>query len=1020
MKKIFELIVKARYILALLFMIIFIVSLSLMKHVNVNYDVTSYLNDNSLTKKALDEMNKEFKANGSFLIMVEGVTSEEEAIIIKDNLLEIEGISMILFDYNSESYHIEDKVLYSISLEYNDYTNEAKEILNKAKEVVKNYEHYTSGGTVDSQFLSQSVMNNMVVILILALIVVLIILLINSISWVEPIIFLIVTGVAVIINMGTNVFLPSVSFVTQSICAVMQLALAMDYSIVILHTYMSFDGKETNRDAIEKTLKQTFMPILGSSLTTIAGLLALTFINFKMGSDIGIILAKGIVISFLTVFLFMPAVIMMFSKLIVKTRHRSILEIIQTKRPKIKTNITRFQIKTSVLVPCILVALIVLGCYFNTKTVYSFTLNSSNDVQSTINIEKQKIEEVFGIKNQGVILLSKNENITDEKKIIAILNTYNEINSIQGIIPLGLYDEFTSSEISEKYNIAIDIVNTIYESLGKEKLKLIELLEYLNENDLFTSYGNSIQEQIDEAYEKAMLLNQKVTVDSFKQLINENSSIGLDKGNVEFLLLDLLAKNLIQDNANYKALINALVTSDYFNQIQKEYTDFIRINQELSSYYTIEYLINKFAISNKYWYLFGNLNETIKLEDFITNYIDIQGETNNEIDNYYNVMILSNKKLTKEEVQNCDNGYLKLYPKILFNLIFYSNRTLTYGEIITKIYNNQIVKNIFININDRIIEYQNQIELLEKEYTITDISQLGLSEKYLDDIWQEGLSNYVVGEELLKALSEGKIINKFCEDLKSNFSNTYESVQYALMMFESEKYSRIVFNINYDSKDPLVYELLDSISQEIDKMNLNEEYYLFAQSSAFKEFELTFDKDSLIINIVSFIFIFIILLFSFKSIAVPIILTLVIEGAIWVTMSINYFSGAKVYFICYLLVVCIQMGSTIDYGIILTNNYITERKTNNKKESLKLAFEKSLPTIITSGMILIIAALLVGICSEVSIISEIGYLLSLGSLISVIFILFELPQVLYLLDKIIEKGTYKIKFKENENGKNSE
>ena len=173
---------------------------------------------------------------------------------------------------------------------------------------------------------------------------------------------------------------------------------------------------------------------------------------------------------------------------------------------------------------------------------------------------------------------------------------------------------------------------------------------------------------------------------------------------------------------------------------------------------------------------------------------------------------------------------------------------------------------------------------------------------------------------------------------------------------------------------------------------------------------------AIIINNTMKTMIFIILLVSFKSLVVPIILTLIIEGAIWFTMAINYFSGTKVYFICYLLVVCIQMGSTIDYGIIFTNNYVNARKDNTKLESLKIAFNKSISTILTSGTILVLAAYLVGVFSEVSIISEIGYLLSKGSLISIIFILLCLPQALVLCDKFIEKGTYKCEFVEDENG----
>ena len=136
-----------------------------------------------------------------------------------------------------------------------------------------------------------------------------------------------------------------------------------------------------------------------------------------------------------------------------------------------------------------------------------------------------------------------------------------------------------------------------------------------------------------------------------------------------------------------------------------------------------------------------------------------------------------------------------------------------------------------------------------------------------------------------------------------------------------------------------------------------------------------------------------------------------IQGAIWLTMAISVWAKSDVYFICYLMIVCIQMGTTIDYGILYTSKYLEERKTKDKEISLTNAFHGSITTILTSGSIIVVASFLVGIISKVSIISSIGFLLSMGTLVSLSFIIFALPQVLVVSEKFIEVTTHNYHFK---------
>ena len=149
---------------------------------------------------------------------------------------------------------------------------------------------------------------------------------------------------------------------------------------------------------------------------------------------------------------------------------------------------------------------------------------------------------------------------------------------------------------------------------------------------------------------------------------------------------------------------------------------------------------------------------------------------------------------------------------------------------------------------------------------------------------------------------------------------------------------------------------------------------------------------------------------TFKSVFTPVLLTLLIQGAIWVTMGISTMTGNEIFFICYMVVMCVQMGATIDYGILLTNNYINNRKQQDVKTAMSQAMLSSISTILTSGSILVLATLIIGLVSKVSIVADLGLLLSRGCLISILMILGVLPQCLMICDRVIKKTSIKTKF----------
>ena len=167
------------------------------------------------------------------------------------------------------------------------------------------------------------------------------------------------------------------------------------------------------------------------------------------------------------------------------------------------------------------------------------------------------------------------------------------------------------------------------------------------------------------------------------------------------------------------------------------------------------------------------------------------------------------------------------------------------------------------------------------------------------------------------------------------------------------------------------------------------------------------NKDYNVVNLLSIAMVLLILLFTFRSKVLPLVLIVVIESGIFINMAIPYFTGKSMMFLGYLIVSSIQLGATIDYAILFTNNYMDERKTHDKKEASMLAVKRSIPSILTSGGILTCAAYLIKFNSSINAISEIGELIGRGTLLSMFLVIFFLPHVLTFFDSLIYKSTIK-------------
>ena len=298
-----------------LFLAAAVLSAVFMGKVAINYNLADYLGDGTETKMALDIIEEEFGMTGNMQVMVKNV-SAETAEEMCERIEDIPNVLNVNFDKYDETYYKDGNALFVVVIDGDDYSEAAAQVAEDIREAFALREGVEYGGmAVEKQALREAITGEMGYILAVSLCLVVAILLITSESWLEPFVLLAASGVAVLINRGTNFFFGEISYITNSIAAILQLALSIDYSIVLLHSYRREKEKTPDRyDAMRVAVRSVIKPMSASALTTMAGLLALLFMSFRIGFDIGLVLMKGIVISAITSLTLLPALVLLFDK----------------------------------------------------------------------------------------------------------------------------------------------------------------------------------------------------------------------------------------------------------------------------------------------------------------------------------------------------------------------------------------------------------------------------------------------------------------------------------------------------------------------------------------------------------------------------------------------------------------------------------------------------------------------------------------------------------------------------------
>ena len=745
MKKVAAFIVDKRNLFFLIYAVALVFSLFSRNWVEVENDITTYLPDDTETRQGLTVMNDNFVTYGSARVMLSNVT-QERAQKIADDLLEIDGVSRVTFD-DTEDHYRSASALLDVSFDAEETDERAITAMHTIEDMLAPYDCYIDTAVgVDS---SAELASEMGVIVLLAAVIIVIVLTLTSKAYMEVPVLIMTFGAAALLNMGTNFLCGKISFISNSVTVVLQLALAIDYAIILCHRFSAEHETKGTREACIDALSKAIPEISSSSLTTISGLAALAFMHFGIGLDMAIVLIKAILLSLLSVFTLMPGLLMLFSNLIDRTHHKNLV-------PKI-TAIGKFDVATRFVIPPVFVALTIVACIFANRCPYVYTYNDLTTAkQSEKQVAVQKIKRTFGSSNTVAIIVPSGD-YEKESQILTKLQAEPSVKSTMGLASIEAMDGY--------------------------------------------------------------VLTDALTPRQFSELV------GLD-----YEAAKLLYTAYATDKSQYGELLNGVGA----------------------------------------------------------------------------------------------------YKVPLFDMFLF----------------------------------------LEEQMHNGNITLEGDTQQTLDDL--------------------------------------FEQLDQAKLQLQSDSYSRMVVYLDLPEESDETFQMIDKIHDLVRGL-YGDDVYVVGNTTSAIDLSSSFVQDNLLISILSALFVMIILLFTFKSAGLPVLLILVIQGSIWMNFSFPAIRNTPLYFLGYLIVNSIQMGANIDYAIVISSHYTELKKEYPPKEAIIEALNASFPTIFTSGTILAAAGSLIAVMTTNPVIATIGDCLGRGTIISIVLVLAVLPQILVLGDIIIVRTSFQMR-----------
>ena len=529
MLKVCGFIVDKRNLFFLIFGILIVFSVISRNWVGVENSMAYYLPGTTETRQGLDLMEEEFITYGTCNVMIANM-SYNQAEDICERLERIEGVFSVDFDDSGEHY-TNGSAYYNITFDYDENDDACLTALDKVKELLADYDYYLTTGLGNTQ--AELIAQEMNTISVLVAVIVVSVLLLTTQAYAEIPVLLITFLSAAVIQMGTNFLLGTISFVSNSVTIVLQLALSVDYAVILLNRYKEEHATYEAREAAIIALSKAIPEIAGSSLTTIGGLVAMTFMQYQMGPDLGVVLIKAIILSLFAVFLLMPGVIMLFSKLMDTTKHKNFI-------PDIPIVGKFAYVSRYIVAPLFLIA-IVAGYLTSKNCPYVFGYSTiTPPIQNSVQKAEEMQETNFGSENM-VALIVPAGNYDNEKALLRDLDACQEVDYTMGLANIeamdgyNLTDKLTPRQFSELIDLDYEVAELIYTAyavndedyakvvngLSDYQVPLIDMFMFVYDEveEGYVTLEADLQETLDDAYKQMNFAKSQLQGENYSRML---------------------------------------------------------------------------------------------------------------------------------------------------------------------------------------------------------------------------------------------------------------------------------------------------------------------------------------------------------------------------------------------------------------------------------------------------------------------------------------------------------------------
>ena len=452
MKTIARNIVKGHKLILITYALLTILSVVLMFQVKVNGDMTKYLPESSPAKQGVAIINEEFSPASTFTLMFENLPDDRKQTVY-DQIKSTKDVLTASYD-STERFNSGNYTLYEITVDAAAFTAQSKAVVSDVTAQFSGDTIYVSGDAAGN-----TAIERIPVLIGIASVLLMLVLFIMSTSWVEPLLFAVTIGAAIALNMGTNIIFGSVSEITYSIASILQVCLSIDYSIMLLSRYrQEKQTAESKEQAMRRALRHGVTAISGSSITTIVGMLALTLMSFTIGMDLGLVLAKGVLISLICILTLLPALVLLFDNAIAKTQKRAF-------SPKL-TKIGTFEHKGRYFILAAFVLLLVGSFFLRSNVNITYSLADYNEVNKH-----------FNPSNPIVVLYDNADEQAISPALIA-LQADERIESVNSYATT-LQKEYTASEFAALADVNPLMAGQLFQAYGADSIPLSDLLAYI-------------------------------------------------------------------------------------------------------------------------------------------------------------------------------------------------------------------------------------------------------------------------------------------------------------------------------------------------------------------------------------------------------------------------------------------------------------------------------------------------------------------------------------------------------------